>query len=85
MIGLAILLGLIIHWTNGLWASILYHFLNNALLITGSFLEQQGITNLLDEETFQIPIAITISSFIITIAIIVIMNRISSQKLKTHL
>ena len=40
---LGIVLGYAFYWSGSLWASILLHFLNNAMIVTAYFLVARGI------------------------------------------
>lgn len=42
---LGIVLGYVFYWSGSLWASILLHFLNNAMIVTTYFLVARGIIN----------------------------------------
>jgi len=42
---LGIVLGYVFYWSGSLWASILLHFLNNALAVTTYFLVARGIVD----------------------------------------
>ena len=79
MMSLAILLGLFIVWTQSIWASILFHFLNNTLAVLGSFYYQRGVKNLLTDDKSHIPYFLTILSFLLTIAIIIQLNKFSKR------
>ena len=80
MMTLAIMLGLFINWTQSIWASIFFHFLNNTLAVCGNFYYQRGVKNLLTDEKNQIPYYLTILSFLLTIAIIVWLNKFSKRE-----
>ena len=79
MMVLALLLGLFINWTHSLWASILFHFLNNTFAVAGSFYYQRGVKNILTDDTAHMPYLLTIGSFIITIALIAWINKYSKR------
>ncbi|MFM9945542.1 MAG: lysostaphin resistance A-like protein [Bacteroidia bacterium] len=82
MMVLAVMLGLFINWTQSIWASILFHFLNNTLAVVGSFYSQRGVKNFMTDENFQMPYLLTILSFVLTIALIAWLNKFAKQNTK---
>lgn len=66
MMTLAIILGLYINFTKGLWASILFHFLNNTISVLASYFEQRGIKNIFFDNDAQLPLWAIISSFVLS-------------------
>lgn len=79
MMVLAVILGLFINWTQSIWASILFHFLNNTTAVLGNFYSQRGVKNLLTDEYAQMPVMLTILSFLLTIALIIWLNKFSKR------
>lgn len=79
MMVLAVILGLFINWTQSIWASILFHFLNNTTAVLGNFYSQRGVKNLLTDEHAQMPVMLTILSFLLTIALIIWLNKFSKR------
>jgi len=79
MMALAILLGVFINWTQGIWASILYHFLNNTMAVLGSFYFDRGYINLFTDQNAQLPIIYIVASFFVSIAIIILTNKYSKK------
>ncbi len=79
MMVLAVILGFFINWTQSIWASILFHFLNNTTAVLGNFYYQKGFKNLLTDDKAHMPIILTILSFILTIALITWVNKFSKQ------
>lgn len=79
MMVLAVILGLFINWTQSIWASILFHFLNNTTAVLGNFYNQRGVKNLLTDEHAQMPVMLTILSFLLTIALIIWLNKFSKR------
>ena len=77
MMVLAIILGLFISWTQSIWASILFHFLNNTTAVVGNFYAQRGVKNIFTDEHANMPLLLTILSFLLTIALIIWLNKFS--------
>jgi membrane protease YdiL (CAAX protease family) len=79
MMILAILLGMFINWTQSIWASILFHFLNNTLAIVGSFYNQRGIKNFMTNEHASVPLILTLTSFVLTLFCLIWLNKYSKK------
>lgn len=79
MMVLAVILGLFINWTQSIWASILFHFLNNTTAVLGNFYSQRGVKNLLTDEHAHMPVMLTILSFLLTIALVIWLNKFSKR------
>jgi len=80
MLSIAILLGLWIQWTGGIWASILFHFLNNSLAILGTYYYNRGHINYFTNEQASNPIWLVILSFVVTTLLIIFLNRQNQTK-----
>ncbi len=80
MMALAFLLGLFINWTQSLWASILFHFLNNSIAVLGSFYYQKGIKNFMTDNHQQVPYYLTIISFLLTVTFIAWITKFAKRK-----
>jgi membrane protease YdiL (CAAX protease family) len=81
MMGMAIMLGLFVNWSQSIWPSIFYHFLNNAMMVIGTFYYNRGIKNYLTDNSAHMPIILSIASFFITIALVIFLNK-KSQKIE---
>lgn len=79
MMALAILLGLFITWTQSIWVSILYHFLNNAFVVWGAHLEQKGVKNFLTDTDAQVPFYLGLLSLLATLSLLVWLNKFSKK------
>jgi len=79
LMALAIMLGFFINWSQSIWPSIFYHFLNNAMTVVGSYYYDRGIKNFFTDNNASMPIVLSIASFFITIAIVIFLNK-KSQK-----
>ncbi len=85
MMVLAVILGLFINWTQSIWASILFHFLNNTTAVLGNFYYQKGFKNLLTDDKAHMPLILIFLSFFLAIGLIIWLNKFSKQSsLITH-
>lgn len=86
MMILAILLGLLIIWTQSIWASILFHCLNNSIAVLGSFYYQRGVKNVFTDEKYQLPALLIILSLAVSIFLIFRIHKysIKNQPILTH-
>lgn len=77
MMALAIILGMYINYTKGLWASILFHFLNNTISVIASYFEQKGVKNFFFDNDANLPVWAIISSFVLSGLLIFILIKTS--------
>jgi len=64
---LGILFGYLFYWSGSLWIPIFAHFLNNAVAVTVSFLERQGVIGIsLEEFGNTDSLLLILSSFVVT-------------------
>ncbi len=80
MMALAILLGLLIGWTQSIWASILFHFLNNTMAVIGSYYNQKGIKNFMTDNHEHVPYVLTLFSFLLTVALIAWITKFAKRQ-----
>ncbi len=80
---LGILFGYLFYWSGSLWIPIFAHFLNNAVAVTISFLERQGvITTSLEEFGNTDNLLLILSSFVVTALALFLFRRLSSTSNK---
>jgi len=80
MLSIAIILGLWIRWTGGIWASILFHLLNNCMVILGTYYYNRGVINYFTNEQASNPLWLILLSFLITAFFFFYLNRINQPK-----
>jgi len=84
MLSIAIILGLWIQWTGGIWASILFHFLNNCMAILGTYYYNRGYNNYFTNEHASNPFWLVLLSFVFTTLLIIFLNRLNRTKPSTQ-
>ncbi|MBE0647555.1 MAG: CPBP family intramembrane metalloprotease [Bacteroidales bacterium] len=78
---LGILFGYLFYWSGSLWIPIFAHFLNNAVAVTVSFLEKNGMTSTsLDEFGNTDNLLLILSSFVVTAFALYLFHRSSQIK-----
>lgn len=75
MVTIAFLLGIFVNWTQGLWASIIFHLLNNSMAVVGKYLFAKGYDNFFTNQETVFPVYFVILSFVVTFAILYYLNK----------
>jgi len=73
---LGIILGYAFAYSGNIWVSIAGHFFNNAIALTGSFIDMRNINIEFLKEDYIFPFYINIISLVLTVLIIYMMNRL---------
>lgn len=81
MMAMAFLLGMWINWTSGIWASVLFHFLNNCMAVLSRYFYQRGYVNYLTDENIRYPYWLILLSFAVVLLIIYMLHRNHQSKL----
>ena len=62
---LGLILGYVYYWSQSIWVSMTIHFLNNALLIVGAYLQQDQIDEIINEpDAEKLPLHILLMSIV---------------------
>ncbi|NUM31071.1 MAG: CPBP family intramembrane metalloprotease [Bacteroidetes bacterium] len=75
MVLIAFLLGVFVSWTKGLWASIIFHFLNNSMAVVGKYLFIKGYDNFFTNQQTVFPYYYVIISFVLSFAVVYFLNK----------
>ena len=76
MVTIAFILGVFVNWTQGLWASILFHFFNNCFAIIGKYYYNKGYDNFFTNQETNIQFYFVILSFVASFALLFYLNKI---------